>query len=141
MADLSLLDEIEALNLGNKLDILRAIAIKNSGHKHLELYDTEIATIGQEALGEDIVPVLPNSRMLVMFQLDWPVTEPNLQWIKKRSGSTATGIVLSSLDGAKKKLSDFQFDEPVTRGTSYNLTADQVCTLDYLLVVEYVIGL
>lgn len=137
---LSMLDKIEELGLARKVDILNAIAIKNTGLKHVELFAVKVMS-GVQALGDDIEPSLPNSRMLILTQLSWAGAEPELSWRKRKNGASASGRVLSTLAGVKVSGADYQFDEPVTKGTTYNITASQDCTFDYFLVIEYTIGL
>jgi len=135
----SILDAIEALFGDSKNDILRAIAISKVGHKHVEQWNTELIK-DVNLLADNIKPLLPNSRMLILVQLTWPGTEPDLSWLKIKGNSSAEGIVLSTVQGAKVKTSDYEFDEPVTRGTEYNIQSDQDCTLTYLLIIEYAMG-
>lgn len=137
----SILDKIQEQFGISTIDILRAIAIKSVGHKHVELFGVKTLAAGSpKALSDNLKPILPNSRMLVMFQLSWAATEPNISWQKIKGNNTANGNVLSTLNGSKVTGSDYQFDEPVTRGTEYNLITSQDCTFDYIIVIEYAIG-
>ncbi len=135
----SILDMIEATFGISKNDILQAIAISKVGHKHVEQFDTEVVA-NADILPTNFKTVLPNSRLLVMIQLTWAGTEPDIFWRKINGNSTAEGMVLSTVQATKVKTSDYQFDEPATRGTEYNIRADQDCTFTYMIIIEYAIG-
>ena len=135
----SILDMIEATFGISKNDVLQAIAISKVGYKHIEQWNTEVLA-NTDVLPTNIRPVLPNSRILTMVQLTWSGTEPDLFWRKIKGDSTAEGMVLSTIQLSKVKTADYQWDEPVTRGTEYNIRADQNCTFTYMIIIEYAIG-
>ena len=135
----SILDMIEATFGISKNDVLQAIAISKVGHKHVEQFNTEV-TANTDVLDTNIRPILPNSRILTLIQLTWSGTEPDIFWRKVQGNDKVNGMVLSTVQLTKVKTADYQWDEPVTRSTEYNLRADQNCTFTYLLMVEYAIG-
>jgi len=135
----SILDMIEATFGIKKNDVLQAIAISKVGHKHIEQFNTEVVS-GADVLANNIKPILPNSRFLVMIQLTWAGTEPDILWRKVNGNDSVNGMVLTTVQATKVKTGEYEWDEPVTRDTEYNIRADQDCTFTYMIIIEYAIG-
>lgn len=118
--------------------ILRAIAIKSVGHELINAISLD-GTASSNIFSEDIVPLLPNSRMAVFFGITFTGTTPTINWITKQGSVSKTSQPLSTITLITGGL--YQFDIVASKKLKYNMQATQDSSFQNVLVVEYAIGL
>jgi hypothetical protein len=135
----TLLDLIQSVSGVSKIDLLNSIAIGSVGVLQTNLYNLSPPANGL-ALATNIIPKLPNSRILVEIRISFTGTAPRIFW--RRFLQNTTNFVdeqmLSTLTLVSG--SGYQFFALMTRGEQYNIYADHPATLD-IKAIEYRMGL
>jgi len=133
--DLANLKDIPKVN-GN--DFLLALLAANLGIAHDPVVSAKPVAIGEQFFEEDIIPFLPNSRLVFYVQVSGVASIIQLT-TKFGDNVIVNGSVL---DGTPFALSvPREFNVPVTRRRKYNLLALTATTVDIAFAIEFRIGL
>lgn len=133
----SLLEDIEK-NFGiKKSDILRAIALKSVGHRHLNNFNFGTVKANKDVLPENFKSVLPNSRIKFYFSLSF-ATAPKVLIRTIRGNDKDESQALNTI--TLKTNGKYEFDILASDDEQYNLRFDQDVTLKHLKIVEFAMG-
>lgn len=121
-------------------DFLLALLAANLGIAHDPIVTTKPVAAGVSILKEDIIPFLPNSRLLFYVQIATGAANSIINLRTKFSenqvidGQVLDGVPLVA--GVPK-----EFNVPVSRRQKFNLTATTATTIAIVRVIEFRLGL
>ena len=119
-------------------DFLLALLAANLGISHDPIVTAKPVAINEKFFEEDIIPFLPNSRLVFYVQVSGFASIIQLT-TKLGSNQVIQGSVL---DGTPFAIAvPREFNVPVTRRRKYNLRALTATTVDIAFVIEFRIGL
>lgn len=119
-------------------DFLLALLAANLGIAHDPVVTAKPVAINEKFFEDDIIPFLPNSRLVFYVQISGVASIVQLT-TKLGDNQVINGSVLDGT--AFKIVTPREFNVPVTRRRKYNLRALTATTVDIAFAIEFRIGL